>query len=205
MHGLYQSPIRVERATAASAFSESHHFTLVYPIGVNEDWNAGDCCRRDKANDLGYLVDLVHYVATTTPVDLHQVYIWGFSNGGMMAWRAVCQTKDVFAAAGVMSGALLVPCRQPVHAIDIHGLGDTTVPYFGGYSAYTHTLIPDSANERQRLARGSTLKVVLVKNLGHEWPPLKRGRLDALSVFWESLQGYRVADPATEVSAAVEG
>ena len=205
LHGLYQSPIRVERATAATAFSEAHHFTLVYPIGVNEAWNAGSCCRADTANDVGYLVDLVHYVSTLTPVDLHHVYIWGFSNGGMMAWRAVCQSHDVFAGAGVMSGALLVPCRQPVHVVDIHGLDDKTVPYLGGYSHYTHTVIPDSADERNRLVSGSTLKVILFKRLGHEWPPLRRGSFDALSAFWNDLRGYRVAHPATAVSAAVEG
>ena len=39
-----QSPARVEHATAAPAFSEAQHFTLVYPIGEKEAWNAGTCC-----------------------------------------------------------------------------------------------------------------------------------------------------------------
>jgi poly(3-hydroxybutyrate) depolymerase len=205
LHGLYQTPIEVERATAASAFSESHHVTLVYPIGVNEAWNAGGCCRHDTVNDVGYLVDLVHYVATLTPVDLHRVYVWGFSNGGMMAWRAACQTSDVFAGAGVMSGALLVPCARQVNVVNIHGLADKTVPFYGGYSHYTHTVIPDSANERAKLAPGSTLKLILVNGLGHEWPPFRRGGLDALSVFWTVLGHYGVKHPATAGSAAVEG
>jgi predicted esterase len=204
LHGLYQSPIRVERATAATAFSESEHFTLVYPIGEKEAWDAGSCCRSDTANDVGYLVDLVHYVARLTPVDLHRVYIWGFSNGGMMAWRAVCQTRNTFAGAGVMAGALLVKCPTPVHVVDVHGLKDTTVPYGGGFSRYTRTLIPDSATERRHLVAGSTLHVVLLKRLGHEWPPLTGGRFDALNVFWQGLRGYRVAHPAT-VTAPVEG
>ena len=165
---------RSSSATARHAFSEAEHFTLVYPIGEHEAWNAGTCCRSDTANDVGYLVDLVHYVATLTPVDLHRVYVWGFSNGGMMAWRAVCQTHDVFAGAGVMAGALLVKCPGPVHVVDVHGLRDTTVPYDGGYSRYTHTVMPDSAHERRELAPGSTLDVVLLKRLGHEWPPLQR-------------------------------
>jgi poly(3-hydroxybutyrate) depolymerase len=204
LHGLDQSPARVERATAATSFSEAHHVARVYLIGLNEAWNAGGCCRGDSANDVGYLVDLVHYVATLTPVDLHRVYIWGFSNGGMMAWRAVCQTRNTFAGAGVMAGALLVSCPSPVHVVDLHGLRDTTVPYAGGYSPLIHTLIPDSANERSRLAPGSTLQVVLLKSLGHEWPPLTIGRFDALNVLWQGLRGYRVAHPAA-VTAPVEG
>src|SRR6185437_2128756 len=68
LHGLYQTPAEVEQATGAAAYSEAQHFTLVYPIGENRAWDAGYCCRRDSANDLGYLVDLVHYVSTLTPV-----------------------------------------------------------------------------------------------------------------------------------------
>jgi predicted esterase len=204
LHGLYQSPISVEHATAATEFSEAAHFTLVYPIGEMEAWDAGSCCRHDTANDVGYLVDLVHYVATLTPVDRHRVYIWGFSNGGMMAWRAVCQTRNTFAGAGVMAGALLVKCPTQVHVVDVHGLKDTTVPYDGGYSRYTHTVIPDSATQRRHLVAGSTLDVVLLKRLGHEWPPLTGGRFDALNVFWQRLRGYRVAHPAT-VTAPIEG
>ena len=207
LHGLYQSPPILERATAATAFSEANHFTLVYPIGENKAWDAGSCCRHDTADDVGYLVDLVHYVATLTPVDLHRVYIWGFSNGGMMAWRAVCQTRNTFAGAGVMAGALLVRCATPVHVVDVHGLKDKTVPYNGGYSTYTHTMIPDSATERRHLVAGSTLDVVLLKRLGHVWPPLRGGRFDALNAFWQGLRGYRVAHPAVSISvtAPVEG
>jgi dienelactone hydrolase len=205
--GLNQSPARVEHATAATAFSEAEHFTLVYPIGQKEAWNAGTCCRRDSADDVGYLVDLVHYVATLTPVDLHRVYIWGFSNGGMMAWRAVCQTRNIFAGAGIMAGALLVKCPTPVHVVDVHGLKDTTVPYQGGYSPFTHTVMPDSAIERRELVAGSTLHVILLKRLGHEWPPLHPGSFDALTAFWDGLRGYRVANPAVSMTATapVEG
>ncbi len=203
LHGLEQMPASVERASAATAFSEAEHFTLVYPIGEHGAWNAGICCRHDSANDVGYLVDLVHYVATLTPVDLHRVYVWGFSNGGMMAWRAVCQTRNTFAGAGVMAGALLVKCPTPVHVVDLHGLRDTTVPWNGGYSRFTRNRFPDSADERSRLVVGSTLDVVLLKRVGHEWPP-PHGRFDALNVIWQGLRGYRVAHPAT-VTAPIEG
>jgi poly(3-hydroxybutyrate) depolymerase len=204
LHGLYQRPATVEEATGAASFSDSRGFTLVYPVGMHEAWNAGGCCGHDQANDVGYLVDLVHYVATLTPVDLHRVYIWGFSNGGMMAWRAVCQTSDVFAGAGVVAGALLVPCHQAVHVVDLHGARDHTVPYLGGFSWYTHTVFPDSATERSRLARGSTLQVILLPKLGHQWPPLSAGSVDALDVLWRGLRGYRVTHPAA-ISAPVGG
>lgn len=204
LHGLDQRPASVEVATHAISFSESHHFTLVYPIGEREAWDAGGCCRHATTNDVGYLVDLVHYVSTLTPVDLHRVYVWGFSNGGMMAWRAVCQTRDIFAGAGVVAGALLVPCPTVVHVVDLHGTKDRTVPYAGGYSRLTGTVFPDSFRERSKLPAGSTLKVVLINGLGHEWPPLRPGQLDAVHVLWQGLSGYRVTHPAA-VSGAFEG
>src|ERR1700748_2318876 len=55
LHGLYQTPAEVEQATGAAAYSEEQHFTLVYPVGEHRAWDAGYCCRRDSANDLGYL------------------------------------------------------------------------------------------------------------------------------------------------------
>ena len=88
--------------------------------------------------------------------------------------------------------------------VDLHGALDRTVPYFGGYSTYTHTVFPDSALERQRLARGSTLQVVLLADLGHRWPPLRVGSVDALNVLWRGLHGYRVTHPAA-VSAPFGG
>jgi predicted esterase len=201
LHGLYQSPAIVEQATAATSFSDAHDFTLVYPFGRNSAWNAGTCCRRDTANDVGYMVDLVHYVSTLTPVDQRRVYIWGFSNGGMMAWRTVCQTRGVFAGAGVVAGALLVPCRVPVHVVELHGDDDRTVPLLGGYSPYTHTVFPDSAKERSQLVAGSTLDRMLIKNLGHRWPSPRFGSIDPLAVLWNGLSRFRVAHPA--VAAAV--
>jgi hypothetical protein len=63
--------------------------------------------------------------------------------------------------------------------------------------------MPDSATERSRLAPGSTLDVILLKRLGHAWPPLT-GSFDALNAIWERLRGYRVAHPAT-VNLPAEG
>lgn len=201
LHGLYQNPAIVEQATAATSFSNARNFTLVYPYGRNQAWNAGTCCRHDTANDVGFMVDLVHYVSALTPVDLHRVYIWGFSNGGMMAWRTVCQTRNVFAGAGVVAGALLVGCPSPVHVVELHGTADHTVPFLGGYSHYTHTDFPDSADERSKLAPGSTLQRMLIKNLGHRWPSPRFGAVDSLDVLWNGLSHFEVAHPA--VSAAV--
>jgi predicted esterase len=201
LHGLYQTPTDVEQATGATSFSDSHNFTLVYPYGRMKAWNAGGCCRQDTANDVGFMVDLVHYVAALTPVDLHRVYIWGFSNGGMMAWRTVCQTHNVFAGAGVVAGALLVPCPVPVHVVELHGTLDKTVPLTGGFSRYTHTVFPDSLNEASKLVAGSSLQRLLVKNVGHRWPSPRFGKVDSLEVLWNGLSHFQVAHPA--VSAAV--
>ncbi len=203
LHGLHQTPQTVETATGAAAFSQAQHFTLVFPVGEHKAWNAGGCCDGARTNDVGYLVDLVHYVASLTPVDLHHVYVWGFSNGGMMAWRAACQTSGVFAGVGVVAGALLVACPHPVHVVDIHGLRDTTVPYFGGYSTFTHTVFPSSVNVRRQLAPGSTFQLVLSNQLGHRWPTPRIGGIDALEVLWQGLDRFaslpaaQVATPAT--------
>ena len=79
----------------------------------------------------------------------------------MMAWKAACERPDVFAAAEVVSGALLVPCTKTVvHVLDAHDpTHDCIVPYYGGYTcggkptAFLPAKFPDSANESRSSAR----------------------------------------------------
>ena len=98
-------------------------------------WNAGICCALALRNDVGYLVDVVNAVSQAVPVDATRVYVVGFSNGGMMALRAICSAPDVFAAAGSVSGPFLgTTCARPIWR-HIAAAADPIVPVFGGISA----------------------------------------------------------------------
>ena len=157
LHGLYQSPAVVDERDGSDELQRRPqlHAGLSLSAGPRPGTPERAAATTRPTTSASWSISCITWLALT-PVDLHRVYIWGFSNGGMMAWRTVCQTRNVFAGAGVVAGALLVPCPMPVHVVELHGTADRTVPLFGGYSRYTHTVFPDSAAERSKLAPGST-------------------------------------------------
>lgn len=185
--GLHHSADSYEAATGASAHSDSHGYDVAYPVSAEGRWNAGACCLGATSDDVQFLRDVVADAATRAPVDRARVQVWGFSNGAMMAFRAVCDAPEVFAAAGVMSGALVTPCastRVVVH--HLHGALDTVVPYAGGVSQLVGP-VPDSAREAELVGPGSTITIQLLP-CKHVWATVANGcGLDATDRFWQAL------------------
>jgi predicted esterase len=141
-------------------------------------WNAGTCCALALRNDVGYLVDVVHAVAAAVPVDVTRVYIVGFSNGGMMALRAICSAPEVFAAAGSVSGPFLGSTCDKAVWRHIAAAPDPIVPAAGGISPGAPSLgvvrdwcgctWPATTTERARF--GPFASVYISPTGGHTWP-----------------------------------
>jgi poly(3-hydroxybutyrate) depolymerase len=171
LHPLGSGAPRMQQMTQASPYADAHRFVVAYAEGVDQAWNAGSCCGDSHAADVAYLRAVVADVGRRVPVDRRRVYVWGFSNGGMMAWRAACEAPDVFAAAGVVGGHLLVPCgRTRVRVRHLHGTADTRVPITGGYAGWCGCTFPDARTERHRVGRGSIVSSAWIPGLGHAWP-----------------------------------
>ena len=141
-------------------------------------WNAGSCCAVPTRNDVGYLVDVVHAVAGSVPVDSSRVYIVGFSNGGMMALDAICSAPDVFAAAGSVSGPFLgTACARPIWR-HIAAAPDEVVPTAGGIPPglpgfgivqdWCGCSFPATTTEGARY--GYFASVLISPTGGHSWP-----------------------------------
>jgi hypothetical protein len=125
-----------------------------------------------------YLVDVVHSVAATVPVDASRVYVVGFSNGGMMALDAVCSAPNVFAAAGSVAGPFLGShCARPIWR-HLAAAPDDVVPPFGGIPAGLPKLgivrdwcgcsFPATTTESARF--GPFASVLISPTGGHFWP-----------------------------------
>jgi poly(3-hydroxybutyrate) depolymerase len=173
------------------------------PPPVARAWNAGICCGGATADDVTYLRHVVTAVSQSAIIDLHRVYVVGFSNGGMMALRAICDAPTVFAAAGSVDGPYLGDtCARPVWE-HLHDAADPIVPYHGGISpgsVYLHVAkdwcgceFPDSATEASRFA-SANITVSVSRTGGHSWPRLHDGswNLDADQVLWSFLSRYRL-------------
>lgn len=152
LHGGGGNAFSNELQTGFSKEADRSGFIVVHPNGTGEarpllnamgrgliySWNAGTCCayaKKNNVDDVGFIRALVAEVRSKYSIDPRRIYASGISNGGMMSYRLACEASDVFAAIGVVSGALTYsPCRpsQPVSVIHIHGTADQNVPLLGG-------------------------------------------------------------------------
>jgi poly(3-hydroxybutyrate) depolymerase len=219
LHGLYLDPATAEASSGLDGVADSQDVALAYPSGVQGSWNAGACCgdsHAQRVDDVGFLVQIVQLVAQIRPIDLDRVYLAGFSNGGMMALKAACDRPDVFAAAVSVSGTLQAPCigRRPVNAMLIHGLRDTTVPYYGerhsSFLGAPVTPVPVAAarlaarskcvakrttttkrylrTQYRGCAEHTSIQLLTVPALGHRWPNTQHDGVDGSSLTWTFLR-----------------
>jgi polyhydroxybutyrate depolymerase len=142
LHGATGDALRFERTTGFTSLTQPDQFIAVYPDGSQLTgnhlvWNAGDCCGhhgRPAGDDIGFLSALVAALPSYG-ADPSRIYLAGFSNGGMMAYRAACDLGERIAGIAVVSGALNVQgcvSTNPLPVVIIHGTADATVPYTGG-------------------------------------------------------------------------
>ncbi|MCL9760848.1 PHB depolymerase family esterase [Frankia sp. AiPa1] len=170
LHGFLNTAEELRQVSGADSFADAHGFAVAYGVGVDEAWNAGGCCGEATTDDVAYVRQIVADVARHTPVDRSRIYVWGFSNGAMLAARVACQAPGLVAAVGMVGGQALVSCpRVRVNLVHIHGTADTTVPWRGGWSDYLKMSLPDGETEAMHFAPGSTISHILW-NGGHIWP-----------------------------------
>nr|WP_285223180.1 PHB depolymerase family esterase [Frankia sp. AgPm24] len=203
LHGLLNNAETLRQASSADSFADSHDFAVAYGVGVHEAWNAGGCCGNVLTDDVAYVRQIVADAARVTPVDRSRIYVWGFSNGGMLAARIACDAPDLVAGVGMVGGQALVSCPEvPVRLVHIHGTADTTVPWRGGWSSYLTMFLPDGETESTHFAPGSTIRHVLWDG-GHSWPWW------AIGALWDFSAPLSLDDatsaPATTATAAATG
>jgi polyhydroxybutyrate depolymerase len=222
LHGLYLDPATAEASSGLDKVADTQDVALAYPSGYQGGWNAGNCCgdaHRSRIDDVGFLVHVIHLVQELRPIDLDRVYLAGFSNGGMMALKAVCDRPDVFAAAVSVAGSLQAPCvgRRPVNAMIIHGQRDTTVPYNGErFSTFLGVPVTPVRVSTARLAErsgctakhlstakyylrsdyrgcseGTSIQLLTVPRMGHRWPDLAHDGLDGGAQTWAFLRAQK--------------
>ena len=81
----------------------------------------------------GSSLALVDQLIADYDIDPARVFVTGFSNGGMLAYRLACES-DRFAAIAPVGATLVIECGDPppVSVLEIHGDADRAVPLGGG-------------------------------------------------------------------------
>lgn len=115
---------------------------------------------RARVDDSGYIRQLIKVIQGIYTIDPRRIYVTGHSNGGYMSHRMACDHSDLLAGVaslagstfeGILSGKYDLPVvsdasgdyidqmedytcspSHPIHVLEVHGTGDTVVPYAGG-------------------------------------------------------------------------
>lgn len=103
-----------DRSTWMGAYSGLHmladdeNFTLALPDGQRQSWNASFCCGWslvNQADDAAFIKAMIDELKQSHAIDERNIYVLGFSNGGIMAQKLLAEYPDIFTAgASLMSG-----------------------------------------------------------------------------------------------------
>jgi polyhydroxybutyrate depolymerase len=152
LHGAFSTALKFEQESGLSLLADREGFLVVYPQGIGlgdwfRHWNSGYCCgkaRKLNLDDVGFALAAVDDVARRNPVNRARLYVVGFSNGGMLAYRIAAEHPEVVAAVAVVSATIggtpaanepewsITRPKQPVAVLAIHGRADANIPYDGG-------------------------------------------------------------------------
>lgn len=153
LHGAFGTAGTMERQSGFSELADREGFVVAYPNGIGlfghlQHWNAGHCCglaEMDRVDDLGFLRYVIWDVSNRVHIDPQRLYVVGYSNGAMLAYRFASENSESVAAVGVVAGSLgsskgrgggpcwVGPPKAAVPLIAIHGRDDETVPFAGGH------------------------------------------------------------------------
>lgn len=137
-HGFSSDGLQEAVLSRMNKASDERGFIAVYPYGVANSWNAGQCCGTawlDAVDDVDFVRNLLDKLEADFCIDTRRVFSTGMSNGGFFSHRLGCELSDRIAAIAPVAGVLgISSCNppRPVPVFHFHGTEDGLVPYGGG-------------------------------------------------------------------------
>jgi polyhydroxybutyrate depolymerase len=171
IHGAFDTARGMEKFSGFSDLADRENFVVMYPNGMGilgffQHWNAGHCCGKaagDNVDDVGFVAAAIEDVRARLMIDPDRIYMVGFSNGGMLAYRFAAERGDLLAAVAPLAASIggkpsedepewrIPDPIQPLSVITFHGLADDDITYEGGVSLHrggtrTTWSVKDSVN-----------------------------------------------------------
>jgi polyhydroxybutyrate depolymerase len=141
LHGTFLDAQRMTVSMGLEPLVDREGLVVVYPNAVAAQWNDGRpvaAAWSGGVDDVEFIRSLVEHLVRTGVSDPHQVYVTGFSSGGMMTLRLMCEAPELIAAAALIGASfpveLVESCeaRLPTPILMMNGTADPVVPYAGG-------------------------------------------------------------------------
>lgn len=146
LHGSDMDGMRMREWTGYEfdRMADQRGFAVLYPDGYRGNWN--DCrknatfaAKRENIDDMSFIRALIDRFKVQHAIDAKQVYAFGYSNGGHMAFRLAIEACDRFAAIAAVAASLPTPdassCPQlgsTSRVMLVNGTEDPINPYRGG-------------------------------------------------------------------------
>ena len=142
--GMDGARMRVCTGYEFDSLADQHGFVVIYPDGYRRNWN--DCrtqatfpAKRENIDDMDFIRTLIARASVELDIDENQVYAFGYSNGGHMAFRLAVEAPGEIAAVVAVAASLPTPdassCPQQgrtSRVMLINGTSDPINPYEGG-------------------------------------------------------------------------
>lgn len=115
---------------------------IAFLQGYDDTWNEGSGttpASRAHVNDIAYTAAVISRLRRLVSFDPYRVAAVGFSNGAIMVEDVGCRLSSLISliipVEGQLSTVQSASCslKRPVSVYEIHGTGDTIIPYRGGY------------------------------------------------------------------------
>lgn len=133
----------IERFSRMSPIADREGFIVVYPDGVDGNWNDLretdiSAAHREKVDDVGFIATLIDTLSKNHAIDPKRVFACGISNGGIFCQTLAARLSGKIAAVATITGTMPPPVakdfapEKPVSVAVLNGTEDPLVPYGGG-------------------------------------------------------------------------
>lgn len=136
LHGASGSGLEMQTALSFDELGAASGHIVAYPDGLDNTWVYDEgLFAEDAPDDVGFLGALIDELASS--YNIGDVYLMGWSNGGLMALRARCDLAERLEGVAVVGATLTFALAQdcagaaPVSLLQIIGTADQAFPWEG--------------------------------------------------------------------------
>ena len=229
LHGYGSSAITHYNYTNYRSIADENNLVVIYPqgstsSGLNTHWNNGGWTSKSTAKDLEFIDTVINLIKEKINIDETRIYSSGMSNGGYMSYHLACNLENKFAAIVSVTGSMttdtLNSCSpsHPTAIMQIHGMQDTVVPYFGTLGSKSIDDVMEywaayngcSANPQREIIYNSqnsyaittdvyenclnnvSVKLILHSTMGHNWPSVNYHGFSGSQEVWNFVSQFDI-------------
>lgn len=154
VHGAFDNAKGMAKFSGFSTLADQEGFIVLYPNGIGilgylQHWNAGHCCGKaqaDQIDDVGVVATVIEDAVGRLNVDRRRIFMLGFSNGGMFAYRFAAERGEMLAGFAALAASIgsrtpetkdewqIPKPPRPIPLLIMHGTADHSVPFHGKQS-----------------------------------------------------------------------